>query len=75
MFSSLSDFGFLPISVVGGGSGSYFCDYYYASTATNRIALVGGVWSDSVGAGAFFWSLSNSSATSDRAIAARLFAF
>ena len=75
MFSSLSDFGFLPISVVGGGSGSYFCDYYYVSTATNRIALVGGNWHDSVTAGAFFWYLSNSSATSDRSIAARLFAF
>jgi hypothetical protein len=75
MFSSLSDFGFLPISVVGGGSGSYFCDYYYASTATNRIARVGGGWDDSGAAGAFFWRLHNSSALSNRSIAARLFAF
>jgi hypothetical protein len=45
---------FLP-STVGGSSSTYLTDYYYQASG-NRIALLGGDWSDGALAGGFCWA-------------------
>ena len=40
-------------TAVGGGDNTYMCDYY-SQNSGNRIALVGGAWSDDLACGAYF---------------------
>lgn len=58
-------------AAVGGSSTTYYGDYYYQSTG-QRIALLGGFWSDGSGAGLFYWSLFNSSSRAGVAVGGRL---
>jgi hypothetical protein len=69
-FSSNFDYGFLPQETTG-SSTSYLADYYYQN-AVDRVARLGGGWFDYSWAGAFYWSLTDSSVISYRAIGARL---
>lgn len=58
-------------TVVGGGSGTYYADYYYKSTG-QLIAFVGGSWSSGGGSGPSFWCLSNTSSYASIGVGARL---
>jgi hypothetical protein len=60
----------LPVAV-GGGTATYFGDYYYRSTG-QRIAVCGGGWSDGSIAGLAHWYLHNSSSHTRIAIGGRL---
>ena len=60
-----------PTSVTGGGSGSYYCDYYYQTTG-QRIALVGGNWTSGSSAGLRYWTLSYASSLAHLTFAGRL---
>lgn len=59
-----------PVAV-GGSATTYYSDYYYQSTG-QRIALVGGDWSDGSFAGPSFWLLSLPSASADVILGGRL---
>lgn len=62
----------LPIEIGGGaGSSSGMCDFYYSSEG-NRVALVGGSFSNGSDAGLWYWSCDNSSVTSYLNCGARL---
>lgn len=62
----------LPIEIGGGaGSSSGMCDFYYSSEG-NRVALVGGHFSNGSLAGLWYWNCVNSSVTSYLACGARL---
>lgn len=63
----------LPTSITGGGSTTYYADYYYRS-AGQRIALTGGCWFDGSFAGLSYWSLYGSSGFANAFIGARLLA-
>ena len=56
---------------VGGASSTYMTDYYYQNTG-NRIALVGGYYSNNAHAGLWFWNMSNTSSNTAYNIGARL---
>ena len=60
-----------PTSVTGGGSGSYYADYYYQTTG-QRIALVGGNWTSGSSAGLRYWTLSYASSLAHLTFAGRL---
>ena len=53
------------------GGSNYYADYYYQTTG-QRIALVGGYWSDGAGAGPSYWFLGTSSSYADVRFGARL---
>ena len=57
-------------TAVGGGDNTYMCDYY-SQNSGNRIALVGGAWSDDLACGAYF-SIYVDSSVSYTYIGARL---
>ena len=56
---------------VGGGSSTYMCDYYYQNTG-NRVALVGGGFSDGAYGGLWCWYLSGASSFASWSIGARV---
>jgi len=58
-------------TVVGGSENSYLCDYYWQNTG-NRVARLGGVWSNESLAGALCWHLAYASSDRSRYIGARL---
>lgn len=60
-----------PTSVAGGGSTSYYADYYYRSTG-QRIACVGGDWNNGSNAGLSCWTLNSSSGSASVVVGARL---
>ena len=60
----------LPISV-GGVAGTFYGDYYYQTTG-QRIAPVGGRWSDGASAGLACWALSYASWSASVYIGGRL---
>lgn len=62
----------LPIEIGGGaGSSSGMCDFYYSSEG-NRVALVGGGFSNGSAAGLWYWTCDVSSVTSYLHCGARL---
>lgn len=54
-----------------GSSTTNMCDYYYQQDG-NRIALVGGNWADSLGAGLWFWGVDGLSSNAWTTVGARL---
>ena len=58
-------------TAVGAIGDSQYKDYYYQATG-QRIALVGGSWTDGSAAGLFYWTLSSSSANTGLSIGGRL---
>jgi hypothetical protein len=60
----------LPITV-GGGTTTYYSDYYYQDVG-QRIAVFGGNWSNGAGAGLFSWYLYYSSSYAGIIIGGRL---
>lgn len=59
-----------PVSV-GGSSSKFYSDYYYQNEG-QRIARVGGGWSNGSSAGLFFWDLSPSSSSTSVPVGGRL---
>jgi hypothetical protein len=70
LIDDVSGLSCLP-ATVGGGSSSYFCDYYYQATG-DRAALVGGDLSNGSAAGPWSWNLGNAASNASRNIGARL---
>jgi len=64
------DFGFLTTEVAGSSS-TRLHDYYYQNSG-NRVALLGGAWSNGSHAGGFCWYLAYSLAHSYRYVGSRL---
>jgi len=62
--------GFLPKSISGGGSSSFYHDYYYQYSG-NRVARVGGNSELGLDAGAFYLSVASFSSSSRRIIGTR----
>ncbi len=58
-------------SNIGGGSTTYYSDYYYQDTG-QRAALLGGYWIDGSSAGPFYWNLSGASSFASVRIGGRL---
>ena len=56
---------------VGGGTSTYMCDYYWQNTG-DRVALVGGPFTDGAGAGLWYWALGSTSSTASWSIGARV---
>jgi len=54
-----------------GSSDTNICDYYYQNSG-NRIALVGGLWGDSLRAGLWYWYVDTASSDCSANIGARL---
>jgi hypothetical protein len=61
----------LPTNITGGGTTTYYSDYYWRSTGA-RIALAGGNWVNGSNAGLSGWYLNNSSGNANANIGARL---
>lgn len=61
----------LPTATGSGSESTYYADYYYPG-AGQKIALLGGNWSDGSNAGLSFWGLFNSSSDADSSIGGRL---
>jgi hypothetical protein len=57
-------------SAVGANSG-YIPDYYYQATG-NRVALVGGRWTNGGNAGLFYWDVRIASSHAHLTVGARL---
>jgi hypothetical protein len=58
-------------TAVGGGTTTYYSDYYYRNTG-QRIALLGGFWSYGASAGLSFWPLDVASSFASVALGGRL---
>jgi hypothetical protein len=58
-------------TAVGGGTTTYYSDYYYRNTG-QRIALLGGVWFYVAGSGLSFWNLDVSSSSTFIYVGGRL---
>ena len=69
-FDKIYPFAELP-KEVGGDSATYYSDYYYQSTG-QRIARVGGDWSDGSYVGLSSWSLNYSSSSANASFGGRL---
>ena len=69
-FDKLYPFAELP-KEVGGDSATYYADYYYQATG-QRIAVVGGNWSDGSSDGLSYWGLNNASSNVNAYIGGRL---
>ena len=63
---------FLATSVTGGSATTYLTDYWYGSTLSNRVVIVGGDARGAAGAGAFFVLALYASSFSSRSVSARL---
>lgn len=61
----------LPVTT-GGGSTTYYCDYFYISAGANRALLFGGNLSNTAVAGVFCWSGSNAVSYSNWSCGSRL---
>lgn len=59
-----------PVAV-GGGSTTYYADYYWQASS-QRIARVGGSWSSGAYAGVSYWYLTSSSGTATVSLGGRL---
>ena len=72
-YSTKFDWLFLP-SEVKGDSALPIGDYYYQNNTWNgyRIALLGGIWSDGVSAGGFYWTVHIGVGDRSRAVGGRL---
>ena len=55
----------------GGSNTTNMCDYYYCNSG-NRIALVGGLFSNTTTAGVWYWDLSNTSSSTAYSLGSRL---
>lgn len=64
-------FAALPVSTADGDAAKYYCDYYYQAVG-QRIARVGGDWSDASGAGVSYWNLNRDSGATGVNIGGRL---
>lgn len=60
----------LPVTV-GGSSTTYYSDYYYQTTG-QRVALVGGAWSNGSRAGLFLWDFGSASGDAPVLVGGRL---
>ena len=69
-YDAANPFASLP-TAVGGGSTTYYADYYYQATG-QRIALLGGYWYAGSSAGLSCWSLNNASSSATLGVGARL---
>lgn len=69
-FASINNY--FVASGVSGSSSTYMTDYWYGSTSSNRVVLVGGGADNGASAGAFGVSADNDSGTSARSVGARL---
>lgn len=58
-------------TAVGGGTATYFGDYYYQSTG-QRIALLGGYWFGGSVAGLSYWALAHASSSAGVNVGSRL---
>jgi hypothetical protein len=58
-------------TAIGGGTSTYMCDYYWQDTG-NRVALVGGGFSDGANDGLWSWNLSNTSSNAGWNFGARV---
>lgn len=63
---------FIASSVSGGSASTYLTDYWYGSTSSNRVVIVGGSANSGADAGAFFVYASGGSSLRSRTIGARL---
>jgi hypothetical protein len=63
---------FIPTSVSGGSSSTFLTDYWYGSTGSNRVVLVGGLAADGASAGAFLVGADYASSNRNRYVGARL---
>jgi hypothetical protein len=69
---NLHDFdGYLPSEVVSGSGSTFVTDFYFQNTG-NRVALLGGRWSDGLRAGTWCWGFADDSSIRDRTRSARL---
>lgn len=59
-------------SDTSGSNSTYYCDYGYYSSSSNRVVLVGGGWGDSLDAGAWYFNAYNSSSITRSGIGGRL---
>ena len=69
--AALGDY-FIASSVSGGSSATYLTDYWYGSTSSNRVVLVGGSANNAADAGAFALGSGSASSDSNRTFGARL---
>jgi len=73
-YSETYDWLFVPAETLGDDAlpvGDYF--YQNVSSSTGyRVALLGGTWADSLGAGAFYWDVGTNSSARSRTIGGRL---
>lgn len=63
---------FIATSVSGGSASTFLTDYWYGSTSSNRVVVVGGGAGNAADAGAFGVSASGAASTSSRDRSARL---
>lgn len=61
--ANCSKFGFLPLAT-GGGSNTFFCDYFYKNDSGCRFALVGAYWDNGSKCGRFVYLASSASVSS-----------
>ena len=68
------EFGDLIASVVGGGSTTYWCDYFYTNISANALrgVLFGGPASNGARAGFGFASASNAPSSTAASVGSRL---
>ena len=69
-FDSRYPFAEFPIEI-GAGASTYYADYYYQNTG-QRIARVGGYWSNGAAAGLSCWDLNVASSTANVPLGGRL---
>ncbi len=70
-FDERYPFARLP-TVTGGGSSTYYSDYYYKTDVGNRALLVGGNWSDGSYAGLWFFKANSAASSANVYVGARL---
>jgi len=58
-------------TIVGGGLGTYYADYYY-QVVGDRTVLLGGAWYDTSYAGLSYWDVANTLALAYGSIGFRL---
>jgi len=63
---------FIATSVSGGSATTYLTDYWYGSTSSNRVVVVGGSATFAAYAGTFLVNATSGSGTSNRTIGGRL---
>lgn len=61
----------LPTSITGGAYNKYYADNYYQSTG-QRVARLGGFWTNGLNAGLSYWALNYTSGSSNVSLGGRL---